>query len=107
MKCNKGFFSTKLTLRERIQCVCSCLSCRCCCEKEEQTSKVTGAEWNWRFIFDVELPMKDCRFYLKAWVRSIAISRSKKDWPLRFPRVPQYVCFSNAHCVLRTKMFSA
>ena len=88
MKCNKGFFSTKLTLRERIQCVCSCLSCRCCCEKEEQTSKVTGAEWNWRFIFDVELPMKDCRFYLKAWVRSIAEKfLVPRRIGLRFPRV--------------------
>ena len=56
---------------QRLKCICAFLRCDCFVRKQEQASAFTNAEWNWRFKFDVELPMKDCRFYLKAWDRDV------------------------------------
>eukprot|EP01046_Picozoa_sp_COSAG06_P014824 COSAG06_NODE_930_length_11461_cov_12.077715_4_plen_884_part_00 len=73
-QCPKGCCSCKdggMSWIDRIKCLCAFFRCECCCRKKEQTSARTNGEWNWRFKFDVELPMKDCRFYLKAWDRDV------------------------------------
>ena len=74
-QCPQGCCSSKsdggMTCCQRLKCICAFLRCDCFYRKNEQTAARTNAEWNWRFKFDVELPMKDCRFYLKAWDRDV------------------------------------
>eukprot|EP01051_Picozoa_sp_SAG22_P020539 SAG22_NODE_4192_length_1352_cov_1.737430_1_plen_242_part_10 len=58
-------------------CCCRCWCKRKCCPKcvrqancwavSEDSEQVTGASWNWRMKFDLELPMRDCHMSVKCW----------------------------------------
>ena len=49
-----------------------CICCLCCCTDENAPTDVkTNAVWNFRFLYDVKLPMEDCRFYLQAWDKDV------------------------------------
>ena len=62
-------------------CFCRCFCKRKCCSKcikdakcwqvSEDSVQVTGASWNWRLKFDVELPMRDCQMSLKCWDKDL------------------------------------
>ena len=66
----------KATTKAGLFSCCKCFhACCCCCDEEpgrhEPDGPVTDANWNWRMKFDVELPMRDVRWYLKCWDKDV------------------------------------
>jgi hypothetical protein len=69
-----SIFSCPPSCRAILRTLWACFKfcCLCCCKKEDAPTDVrTDAAWNWRFLYDVKLPMKECRFYLQAWDKDV------------------------------------
>jgi hypothetical protein len=63
--------SLKAILRVIWRCCIFCCCCCCGCDDDDKSVVTTDCEWNWRFKFDVKLPMHSCRFCLQVWDKDV------------------------------------